>query len=65
LQQRKVVFLVSSGKKQISLLLPPQKILKNLLVAPPWKNPSDALVAIFAAVLILRGDTTLIEGTPH
>jgi len=40
---KNVVFLVFSGKKQVSLLLPPpRKILENPLVAPPGKNPSDA-----------------------
>jgi len=38
-----VVFLVSSGKKQISPLLPPlEKFWKNPLVPPSGKNLSDA-----------------------
>jgi len=40
---KKVVLSVSSGKKQISLLLSPlEKIWKNPLVVPPGKYPSDA-----------------------
>jgi len=36
---KNAVFLISSGKKQISpLLLPVEKPLENPLVAPPWKN---------------------------
>jgi len=39
---KKVVFLVSSGKKQISPLVPPlEKVWKNLLVPSPGKNSSD------------------------
>jgi len=42
----KVVFLVSSGKKQISpLLVPSGKILGNSPGGPPGKNPSDAHAA--------------------
>jgi len=35
---KKPVSLVSSGKKQISPLLPPRKTWKNPLLPPPWKN---------------------------
>jgi len=39
---KKVVFLVLSGKKQISPLLTPlEKIWNNSLLSPPGKNPSD------------------------
>jgi len=39
-QQKKVVFLVSSGKKQIlPLLAPLEKFWKNPLVFPTWKMP--------------------------
>jgi len=42
-QQKKVVFLISSGKNQIYLLLAPlDKFKKNPLMPPPGKNPSDA-----------------------
>jgi len=37
---KKVVFLLSSGKKQISPLLTPlEKFLKNPPVSPLWKKP--------------------------
>ena len=42
---KKVVFLVSSGKKQmLPLLAPPRKILEKNPSGSPWKNPSDAHV---------------------
>jgi len=42
---KKVVFLVLSGKKQISpLLASPGKNLEKSSSAPPGKNPSDAQV---------------------
>jgi len=41
--QKKVVFSISRGKKQISPLPPPwKKIWENPLLAAPGKNPSDA-----------------------
>jgi len=44
---KKVVFLVLSGKKQISPLLAPRgKILEKSPGAPPRKNPSDAHVCL-------------------
>jgi len=47
IEAKKVVFVVSSGKKQISpLLAPPRKIWKNPLVPPPGKNLSDAHVPL-------------------
>jgi len=41
---KKVIFLVSSGKKQISPLLgrPHRKTFGNIYQWPPWKNPSNA-----------------------
>ena len=38
LSPKKVVFLVSSGKKISPLLSPPRKNLKNPTVVPPWKR---------------------------
>jgi len=41
---KKVVFPISRGKNQISpLLVPRKKFWENPLLAPPGKNPSDAL----------------------
>jgi len=45
---KKVVFLVLSGKNQISPLLE-KKFRKNILVAPLEKNPSDAHVGNFVS----------------
>jgi len=39
---KKVVFLISSGKNQISPLLAPNKNFGKISQCPPGKNPSDA-----------------------
>jgi len=51
-QQKKLIFLVSSGKKkQISPVLAPlEKFWKNSPLAPPGKNYSDALVYKYNSV---------------
>jgi len=49
-----VVFLVSSGKNEISpFFAPPGKISEKSPSAPPEKNPSDAHVCRFIQVTIL------------
>ena len=49
---KKILFLISSGKKQISPLLPPpfEKFWKNALIPPPEKNPSDDHVIEYSSL---------------